>query len=122
MRLLTSWNQRPRSSSFRSSPRRTQHGQGATRHVLEALEGRVLLSLDTPVGFRSQNEPFIAVNPRDPSDVVVSNVKGGVNQLKISTNGGSSFPTSVSSTPVANFRRGGDGVIAFDSQGRLFWA
>jgi hypothetical protein len=89
-----------------------------TRLEVEALEDRILLALDCAVGFRDRNEPFIAVNPLDPANVVVSDV----NQLRISTNGGSSFPTHVASQAVPSFRRGGDDVIAFDSRGHLFWA
>lgn len=70
------------------------------------------------------NEPHAAVaNPRNPQNVIVSDV----NQLRISTNFGATFPISVSATLTtaptgASNRACGDDVLAFDAAGRLFWA
>ncbi len=109
------------SCTSRSSQR--ERASRRTRLEVEALEDRILLSLDCPVGFRDTNEPFIAVNPLDPANVVVSDVNQQlrISQLRISTNGGSSFPTSVAATAVPGFRRGGDDVLAFDGANHLYW-
>jgi len=59
-------------------------------------------------------EPDVAVDPADPNHVIVAN---GF-QLRISADGGATFPTSANAPGGG----GGDGVLAFDGDGRLFWA
>src|SRR6516165_1611387 len=117
--FTNSWLRRrkPRRSKVGNSRTQSgpsQHSRWRFRPQLEPLETRVLLS-DVPLG--GSNEPYIAVNPTNSLNVVVSDV----NTLLLSTDGGATFPTVVNSTAVASFRGGGDDSLAFDSQGHLFW-
>ena len=69
------------------------------------------------------NEPTIAVNPINPNNIVAANFDQGRQRLKISTDGGATFPIAVSAVLVTGqtFTQGDDS-LAFDSQGRLFWS
>jgi len=69
------------------------------------------------------NEPTIAVNPTNSSNVVAANFDQGRQRLKISTDGGASFPFIVSAAlPAGQTFFQGDDSLAFDAQGRLFWS
>src|SRR5690242_7961077 len=81
----------------------------------EALETRRMLNVDLAVGLFN-NEPNIAVNPQNIANVVVVDV----NRLKISNDGGATFPITVNTQPAAGqaaYSGSGDDVLAFDAQG-----
>src|SRR5436190_7933786 len=64
-------------------------------------------------------EPMISVNPTDPANLIVTSHNG----MKISTNGGLTFPTSATfQAPPGATTFGGDTDTVFDAQGRLFWS
>lgn len=102
------------------------------RPSLEELESRTLLNTDLALGGTlslNGNEPYIAVNPLNPRNIVVSEA----NQLRISNDLGLSFPLLVNSPlpsgsePTTGrsyslYSLNGDDVVAFDAQGRLFWS
>jgi plastocyanin len=87
--------------------------------------GRVVVqpaSTDVPTGLPG-NEPVAAVvNPRNPANVAVANFA----RLQLSTDFGQNFgPAILSPIPAAlvgTIRRNADDVLAFDSQGNLYWA
>jgi hypothetical protein len=88
---------------------------------VERLEDRLTPS-DLAVGLNS-NEPTLLVNPTNSNNVVVANYNQGFQSLKISTDGGTSFPISRTATPAPGQTFfAGDDSLAFDSQGRLFWS
>ena len=64
-------------------------------------------------------EPLVAINPTDPANVVISSQEG----LQVSTNAGRTFSTTTK-FPLASGASfdDGDTAMAFDAQGRLFWA
>jgi hypothetical protein len=72
----------------------------------------------------SGNEPTIAINPLNASNIAVAQYNNGLQSLKLSTDGGATFaiqrnavlPSTGSQTFFA-----GDDSLAFDAQGRLFW-
>lgn len=70
---------------------------------------------DVPLG--GTNEPTIAINPLDPSNIAV--VIGG-GQRRVSTDGGATWSSAQAPTFPAGYGNSGDGVLAFDHQGRLF--
>src|SRR5262249_2491038 len=68
------------------------------------------------------NEPTIAVNPTNVNNVVIAQFNNGAQTMKISLDGGSSFPISVNAVlPAGQIGFAGDDSLAFDAQGRLFW-
>ncbi len=79
---------------------------------------RVDLPLGTFAGF-VPIEPMIRVNPSDPANVVPSSHAGA----RISTTGGGTFGnTFFFANPPGTNTFNGDTDMAFDSQGRLYWA
>ena len=64
------------------------------------------------------NEPSIAVNPKDPTQVVATFQPASI---AYSTDGGQTF-TPAELPPVEGWRGGGDVSIAFDNQGHVFLA
>jgi Ca2+-binding RTX toxin-like protein len=65
-------------------------------------------------------EPHLAVDPTNLLNVAVAQF----NTISLSTDGGATFPTTLTIAAPAgwNFNRGGDPVLAYDSQGNLFFA
>jgi hypothetical protein len=63
------------------------------------------------------NEPAIAVNPLNPNNIAVANLR----ELRVSNNNGNSFSAAVTSVVPTGYSRAGDPSLAFDSLGRLFW-
>jgi hypothetical protein len=104
----------------KSKARNTKKNEARVRrpqlHV-EALESRIVLS-NIPVGLFS-NEPTIAVNPFNGNNVVAADYNQGAETLKISNDGGASFPITTNAVPASH---DGDDSLAFDSAGRLFWS
>jgi Peptidase M10 serralysin C terminal len=114
------------------SARRTRCNR---RLILEPLESRTLPTVSfVPGGYElpqtgSENtpglftgspiEPLVAINPTDPANVVISSQNG----LQVSTNASGTFSTPTT-FPLVTGASGdnGDTAMAFDSQGRLFWA
>src|SRR5262245_12346908 len=68
------------------------------------------------------NEPHLAVNPLNPNNVVVANYNNAIQTLKISLDGGLTFPITRNGVlvPGQTFFQGDDS-LTFDAQGRLFW-
>jgi hypothetical protein len=65
------------------------------------------------------NEPTIAVNPGNVNNIVIAQAA----RLRISTDGGATFPTSVSRPlPSGQTSSAGDDSLAFDAQNRLTWS
>jgi len=64
------------------------------------------------------NEPSIAVNPKDPSQVVVAFQPASI---AYSTDGGQTF-TAADLPRVEGWRSGGDVSVAFDNRGRVYLA
>jgi hypothetical protein len=123
-----------KSSQSHRAPRGRRTPQPARRRqpFLEILEDRMLLSVNFHPGLTSENawgtlgvasnfqpvEPQVTVNPRDPTNVVLSQQYG----LDIFNDGGQSFPQQVQFPLAASSTQGGDTSTVFDPQGRLFWA
>src|SRR5258706_1287636 len=85
--------------------------------VEESTAEALVANADIPL--QGGNEPTIAVNPTNTNNVVVAEFRS----LRISTDGGVTFPMTVNANLPANFGGfGGDSSMAFDSQGRLLWA
>ncbi len=63
------------------------------------------------------NEPAVAVNPTDSNNVIVAKLFG----LRISTDGGATFGAEINAVVPGTHVLCGDGSVAFDSTGRLFW-
>jgi hypothetical protein len=103
-------------STARNTHRNTTRGRRTQLH-LEALENRIVPS-NVPVGLFS-NEPTIAANPFIANNVVVANYNQGSETLKISNDGGVTFPITTNAVPASH---DGDDSLAFDSAGRLFWS
>jgi hypothetical protein len=81
--------------------------------------------VDVPLG--PTNESSIAVNPLDPNNIAVTfngvssrNSDYGA-QIRVSTNGGTTFSAPTSSPLPIRYHPVADSVVAFDSQGRLYW-
>ena len=70
---------------------------------------------DVPLGGR--NEPAIAVNPLDPTNVVVARLFA----IRVSTDSGTTFSAATPAPVPATHSQAGDPSLAFDNQGRLFW-
>jgi hypothetical protein len=106
------------------------------RLLLELLEDRTLLSVqfspgpyvvptnltDVARGTLGTGcfpiEPFITVNPTNPSNIIISHQ----NAIEMSTDGGATLvPGTPETFNVASNGRCGDTGTVFDSQGRLFW-
>jgi hypothetical protein len=71
----------------------------------------------TDVQLGGTNEPSIAVNPLDTNNIATTSLFA----LRVSTNNGTSFSAPTTPTLPATHGLCGDSVVAFDSQGRLFW-
>src|SRR5262245_45762318 len=69
------------------------------------------------------NEPIVAVNPLNPNNVAVAQFNNGSQTLKLSLDGGATFPISRNGVlvPGQTFFQGDDS-LAFDAAGRLFWS
>ncbi|MFQ5905626.1 MAG: HYR domain-containing protein [bacterium] len=63
------------------------------------------------------NEPTVAVNPTDSSNIAYA----ALWEMRVSNNGGSTWQPAVSAVVDSGQVRCGDPSLAFDSQGRLFW-
>jgi hypothetical protein len=63
------------------------------------------------------NEPTVAVDPNNPANVA----EASLFQLRVSTDGGTSFQPAVAAVVPGTHGLCGDPSLAFDSQGRLFW-
>lgn len=110
-----------------SSPRRTKVSQVRKRWRLsfEHLEERTLLS-HAPLILDNGTEPFVAVDPHDPANVVVGYNPHG-NPLagggaKFSTNFGNTFGAVSTPIPINGGPYGGDPGFAVDSAGRVFFS
>jgi hypothetical protein len=66
------------------------------------------------------NEPNIAVDPHNPLHVAAATYLG----VRVSTDGGVTFQSQVNVAAPSGYNTGsgGDSSLAYDSQGRLFWA
>jgi len=71
----------------------------------------------TDVPLIGRNEPAVAVNPWDPTNVVVA----GLFEIRVSTDTGETFTSATPSPVPGTHVRCGDPSVAFDSRGRLFW-
>src|SRR5262245_54394367 len=78
------------------------------------VEGGTDVTLSTTNG---RNEPAVAVNPSNPSNIIVAKLFG----LRVSTDGGVTFGPEIASPVPSTHERCGDPSLAFDSQSRLFW-
>src|SRR5205823_781899 len=68
------------------------------------------------------NEPTIAVNPFNANNVVVAQFNNGQQTMKISLDGGATFPIQRNALlPAGQTGFAGDDSLAFDATGRLFW-
>src|SRR5262249_32933822 len=68
------------------------------------------------------NEPAIAVNPLNSNNVVVAQFNAGLQTMKISLDGGATFPIQTNAVlPAGQTGFAGDDSLAFDASGRLFW-
>lgn len=73
------------------------------------------------IAFGGTNEPAIAVNPLNSQNIAAASLF----RSRVSTNGGVNWTgggLGLLSTLPAGYGRDGDSTLAFDSQGRLFWA
>jgi hypothetical protein len=110
---------------------------GSLRFGVEQLEDRRLMAVnflvgaaqapainqpDIGLGVVSVNSNFdemlVRVNPTDPGNVIVSSHDG----LRVSRNAGGTFDARDNFPNLAGGGNNGDTGMAFDSQGRLFWA
>eukprot|EP01105_Mastigella_eilhardi_P018018 TRINITY_DN4159_c0_g1_i2.p1 TRINITY_DN4159_c0_g1~~TRINITY_DN4159_c0_g1_i2.p1 ORF type:complete len:749 (-),score=146.54 TRINITY_DN4159_c0_g1_i2:281-2527(-) len=84
-----------------------------TRQVVSRLAGA-----DTVLNLNN-NEPTVAVDPNNPSHVVVATYLS----VRVSTDGGVTFQPSVSIAAPAGYSTGsgGDSSLGYDSTGRLFY-
>jgi hypothetical protein len=93
---------------------------GSVVVLLSAVSRQVSAAPDVVVGPQG-NEPVTgAVNPLNPQNVAVAQCT-----LRLSTDFGRTFPITVNPATPPGYPRVGigcDDVLAFDSQGRLFWA
>src|SRR5262245_60241348 len=90
--------------------------------VLTDLDEEVGPGADLAVGLTG-NEPTVAVNPLNPNNIAVAQFNAGMQTLKISLDGGLTFPitrNAVLAPGQTNFN--GDDSLAFDAAGRLFWS
>lgn len=69
---------------------------------------------DVPLG--GTGEPTIAVNPTDPLNIAYASL-----ELRVSTDGGSTWQDAVSALLPVTHLLGGDPSVTFDAEGRLFW-
>jgi hypothetical protein len=70
----------------------------------------------------SGNEPALAINPLNPNNVIVAQYNNAVQTMRISLDGGVTFPISRNGVlPAGQTGFDGDDSLAFDAQGRLFW-
>jgi hypothetical protein len=77
---------------------------------------------EVDVSLGSTNESSIAVNPLDPNNIAVTfNGPSFGAQIRVSTNGGTTFSARTSSPLPGTHVAIADSVVAFDSQGRLYW-
>ena len=115
----------------------SQHWVRARCLFLEPLESRTLPTVSFVPGayelpqIGAENKPGLVsdvspveplrprINPTDPANVVISSQEG----LQVSTNAGRTFSTTTK-FPLASGASfdDGDTAMAFDAQGRLFWA
>jgi len=111
----------------------TIRNRGRLLHRASLLAGLVVLALlsfgggaaiadpDVAPGMGGNEPDTAVVNPLNPHNVVIA--RGGT--LRISTDFGRTFPTSVALQIPPGFAAGfgscGDSSLGFDSQGRLFW-
>ncbi len=72
----------------------------------------------TDVSLGGTRESCIAINPLDPSNVVYSSLF----QSRTSTTGGVNWTPGVSNVVPAGYSQDGDPTLAFDDQGRWFYA
>jgi hypothetical protein len=110
-----------------SAPLASQQAtRGGYQDSQEQIPGPVPPQLETlvPPGANvllgmGNNEPAIAVDPRNPLNVAVATYLG----IRVSTNGGVSLQPRVNITAPAGYSTssGGDSSVGYDSQGRLFW-
>src|SRR5438093_11552347 len=104
----------------RRAQRRPEPVQRSAPPRLEPLENR-LAPADSAVGLTG-NEPNLAVNPFDSNNVAIAQYNNGAQTMKISLDGGTSFPISQNAALPPGFSIfEGDDSFKFDSQGRLFW-
>ena len=89
---------------------------GMAQSSLPPAPRRHTVAASTPDAHGS--EPSIAVNPKDPSQVVATFQPASI---AYSTDGGQTF-TPAELPPVEGWRRGGDVSVAFDNQGRAYLA
>ena len=92
-------------------------GDGAGVSSVEAAGGAVAAEPGQDVQLGGTNEPTIAVNPRNPANVVMASLF----RLRVSTDNGANFSAPTLAPVPATHSRAGDPSLAFDSQGRLFW-
>ena len=69
------------------------------------------------IGLGGTNEPAVAVNPFNSQNVAMASLF----QSRVSTNGGATWTAAQTAQVTAGYGLDGDSVLAFDSQGRLFW-
>lgn len=72
--------------------------------------------VDIPLG--GSREPTLAINPLDSTNVVLASLW----EARISTDSGATWSAAIAPPLPATHFCAGDPSLAFDSQGRLFWA
>jgi hypothetical protein len=95
-----------------------QPAQAATSDLAATAFANARLApggVDVALGGR--NEPTIVVDPTNGNNIVV----GRLFAIRVSTDGGATFPVTTNAPVPATHTRSGDPSLAFDSQGRLFW-